>query len=338
MGQERGAAPLRPSDTVSDHGLPQEIEADGFRLRRLGERDAGDLFAAVDRARAPLDLWTSWSRQVHDVATMRRFLKGWLARPQYAIEVGGAIRGMLGVYGRAAEEPWLDLGYWLEPAVCGRGIMTRATRALAVAANREILLAIHPRNAPSLGIAERLGLTPTSDVRMWGDERLSVFRGWPDAFANLISPAPFLRRHEANDAVELYAAVERARASLALWMPWAPSASLATTEAFLAEEGRRGWAIRQDERIVGAMGVNALLGGEVELGYWLEPAFQGRGLVTRGVAAIYAAGVAEGLFTSLFLLIAPGNGASEAVARRLGLAPAETVERGGRSLRAWRRR
>lgn len=331
MGQERGSPPLAPT------GLPAAIHARDFRLRLLTEADATELLAAVERARDSLRSWTAWSERVRDVPSMRRYLRGWLVRPQYGLEIEGTLRGMLGIYGNeSAEEPWLDLGYWLEPEATGRGVMTRAVRALATAADQEILVAVHPRNNASLAVARRLGLPETEDRRVWEGQTLRVFRGRPDPFAALDCPAPSLRRLSRNDAEELWSVADRSREHLAPWMPWARENRRENIDEFLARDGQRSWAILRDEAITGVIGVNRFTGGAVEMGYWLAPDATGQGLVTNGVRELFRAGAGEGLFRELILDILPQNVRSEAVAVRLGLKPGAEFERDGRVLREWR--
>jgi len=156
--------------------------------------DGEELYASVLRARIHLSRWTTWSGRINSGDMMGGYITGWSARPQYGIEVEGRLGGMLGIYG-ANEEPWLDLGYWIEPAFTGRGIMTRAVRTLATWADRPILLAIHPNNAASLAVARRLELTKSDEDRIWHGEALRVFRGVPDPYADMRAPSPDLAWH-----------------------------------------------------------------------------------------------------------------------------------------------
>jgi RimJ/RimL family protein N-acetyltransferase len=93
------------------------------------------------------------------------------------------------------------------------------------------------------------------------------------------------------------------------------------------------WMVEVDDLVVGF--VQATLTPdrhEAELAWALFPGARGRGLARRAVARIVAHATAAGV-TSFVAHIAPGNDASERVARAVGLAPSERFVDGER---AWR--
>ncbi|MTE18256.1 GNAT family N-acetyltransferase [Streptomyces sp. TRM43335] len=130
-------------------------------------------------------------------------------------------------------------------------------------------------------------------------------------------------------APELAAYTERVRDHLAPWLPWAHSVTdEESARAFLqrhadrqaADEGRI-YGIRLDGELVGGMMFRLFdaAAGSCELGAWLAPEAQGRGLVTAAASRMidWAVGV-RGL-SRVEWLVSPENGPSVAVARRLGM-------------------
>lgn len=101
---------------------------------------------------------------------------------------------------------------------------------------------------------------------------------------------------EAGDAGALIAHLDESRAHLAQWLPELESiASLDDARAFLAEDARTAVAgtgvscgVWVGARLAGVVGIGAidLDVRTATLGYWLGPAFLGRGLATAGVAAV----------------------------------------------------
>ncbi|WP_410539258.1 GNAT family N-acetyltransferase [Streptomyces sp. KL2] len=130
-------------------------------------------------------------------------------------------------------------------------------------------------------------------------------------------------------AAELAAYTDRARDHLAPWLPWAHTVTdTASARAFLqryadkqaADEGRI-YGIRLDGELVGGMLFRLFSAseGSCELGAWLAPEAQGRGLVTTAARRMidWAVGV-RGL-ARVEWLVSPDNRPSIAVARRLGM-------------------
>jgi RimJ/RimL family protein N-acetyltransferase len=130
-------------------------------------------------------------------------------------------------------------------------------------------------------------------------------------------------------AAELAAYTDRVRDHLTPWLPWAHAVTdTESARAFLqryadrqaADEGRI-YGIRLDGELVGGMLFRLFSpsGGSCELGAWLAPGAQGRGLVTTAARRMidWAVGV-RGL-ERVEWLVSPDNGPSIAVAERLGM-------------------
>ena len=137
-----------------------------------------------------------------------------------------------------------------------------------------------------------------------------------------------LRAAVPGDAQTLFKVVENNRSFLREWLPWLDRLTNVEQEvAFLNEQVRRAEAkegllmlIELRGEIVGSVGVNRVEEGNraAWLGYWLDRAHGGGGLMTRSVRAL--AGVLLGTcgFHRLVIEAAVGNISSRSVAERLG--------------------
>jgi ribosomal-protein-serine acetyltransferase len=131
------------------------------------------------------------------------------------------------------------------------------------------------------------------------------------------------------DAEEAYAVVIAERDRLREWLPWVDGMTTVEVEReFLSgvEEANRAGVgvhatIRQDGRFAGFAGLRIdLLRHGAEIGYWLAGEFEGRGIMTRTVAAMVDVAVGPLGLHRIELLAATGNLRSRAVAERLGMA------------------
>lgn len=128
----------------------------------------------------------------------------------------------------------------------------------------------------------------------------------------------------------LFAAyVERHRAHLAPWLPWAVSITdEASARAFLqryadgaAADGRRIYGLWLDGELVGGTLFRIFdpAVSTCEIGVWLSPDAEGRGLVTRAVTAMVDWAVRERGISRVEWHCVPENSRSRAVAVRLGM-------------------
>ncbi|MEV7566238.1 GNAT family N-acetyltransferase [Streptomyces tanashiensis] len=114
------------------------IELDGgLTLRAFeGEADLPEFFRVVDESVEHLRPWMPWVAE-HSRESTADFLAGraelWESGDaySYAIVLDGAVVGSCGLH-RLDDTPdgTVEIGYWLHPAVTGRGLATRAARAL----------------------------------------------------------------------------------------------------------------------------------------------------------------------------------------------------------------
>ena len=157
---------------------------DGITLTRVRSEDAEEIFALVERSRDYLREWMSWVDSSKSVEDIRTFAER--AEKQYAddngfqccIRMDERIVGVIGfVYvNRAAKRT--EIGYWVGAEYQGRGIATKATRALTEYAFSEwnlnrVELWIATENARSRAVAERLRFKHEGNCRErhWVNDR-----------------------------------------------------------------------------------------------------------------------------------------------------------------------
>ncbi len=141
---------------------------DGLELCLLEERHADDVFAAVDRNRAYLRQWLPWLDESVSPDDTRSFIKRSLSEFANGEKLDTGIWDHDQVIG-AISYNFIDrpnriahIGYWLASDHQGKGIMTRACRAMVDYAFDELKLnRIEIRcatgNAKSRAIPQRLG-------------------------------------------------------------------------------------------------------------------------------------------------------------------------------------
>ena len=143
---------------------------DEIELRLLEERHAEMLFALVDANRAYLRQWLPWLDANRDVEASRAFIRSCLQQfadnkgYQAGVWVADELAGMLGFHAIDRTNRSAMIGYWLAAGYQGRGIMTRACRALVDQAFDElglnrVVIRCATGNTRSCAIPERLGFT-----------------------------------------------------------------------------------------------------------------------------------------------------------------------------------
>jgi RimJ/RimL family protein N-acetyltransferase len=148
-------------------------------------------------------------------------------------------------------------------------------------------------------------------------------------FAISLDEGAELRPLEPWQAEEFLAHLDRARASVDPWVPWA-SRSTDVTSARATLQRYADLAARDSGRLFGIWLDGTLVGGTMfvafdatagtcEIGCWLEPAGQGRGLVTRAVAHLVDWAVRVRGVHRVEWLTRSDNTASRKVAWRLGM-------------------
>jgi ribosomal-protein-serine acetyltransferase len=145
---------------------PDFLLHDGYALRELGDGDADELHAVIERNRARLALWISWASD-QTLGDTRAFITRARAMEQddtgmsRAILAAGRLAGVVGVTVDAANDS-AAVGYWIDAASEGKGVVTAAVGALVDDSfQRWQLTRVEIRadvdNRASCAVAERLG-------------------------------------------------------------------------------------------------------------------------------------------------------------------------------------
>ena len=235
-----------------------------------------------------------------------------------------------------------EVGYGVHPAHRGRGYATEAVRGLAgrllgEGPLRRIELRADAGNLASIRVAEKAGFTREGLLRGAGFEDLGPYdlvvfgrlRGDERAVPRrrIESERLVLRPFSRHDAFDVVDAV-KGDAEIARWMTWAEGYTLeralewCTRLAHANGPGYGGnFAIqpKDGERLAGAIGVQREdhERGDAELGYWIAPWARRRGYAVEATQ-LATAHLFDLGFHRVHLLVATGNRASQAVARKAG--------------------
>jgi len=149
---------------------------EGIELRPVGISDAPALYAAIDRNRARLREWLPWIHPSYGFDDLTAFLRERM--PENAarnslttcIWAGDELCGSIGLHLIDARNRNTSIGYWLDAAHEGRGIMTRVCRALVTEGFRNyglhrIEIRCATGNAKSAAVPQRLGFTEEGVLR-----------------------------------------------------------------------------------------------------------------------------------------------------------------------------
>ena len=145
-----------------------------------------------------------------------------------------------------------------------------------------------------------------------------------------------LRPLVGRDAGELFMLVDAHRAALARWLPWVPFTQAVADSTFYIMSLTGFWktglafGLFVEGELAGTVGFQH--GDErnekVELGYWLAPTWQRRGLTSRAVRLVLAAAFAHSAVHRVTAKVQPDNLPSIALLERVGFS-FEGVERQG---------
>ena len=145
---------------------PERIDlGEGASLRLLVPEDAPVVFEAVERNRQRLRPWLGWVDRTLGPADTLAFIDLTIATRgrefAYGINVGDSFVGAIGLH-TDPEHRSAMIGYWIDEEHEGRGLVTKASRALTevafrVLAMHRVWLTADPKNTRSCAVAERLG-------------------------------------------------------------------------------------------------------------------------------------------------------------------------------------
>jgi ribosomal-protein-serine acetyltransferase len=139
----------------------------GYELRALEERDAYALHTLIERNRERLARWIHWAREQTREDTLafigraRALEREDRGHSRGILTPDGSLAGVVGITVDPANHS-AAIGYWLDAASEGRGVVTSAVADVAAKGfDRFGLVRIEIRadveNRPSCAIAERLG-------------------------------------------------------------------------------------------------------------------------------------------------------------------------------------
>ncbi len=139
-------------------------------LRPLEMSDADALFTLIARNRDHLDQWMRWTARIQTLQDAQHYIQRHADR--YA--AGSGFHAGLWVHGELVggvvcheidrDSHKTEIGYWLDAGYTGRGLVTRACRAVITALFQRqglhrIEIMCMTENRPSRAVAERLGFT-----------------------------------------------------------------------------------------------------------------------------------------------------------------------------------
>ena len=148
----------------------------GIELRQLELGDAEPLFALADRNRERLREWLYWVDRTRSAEDVRQFIAGALDQsnaglgPQAAILLNGEIIGSMGAHPFDTIRRSTSIGYWVDEAHAGKGIVTRCAAAFLdylfdEAELHRVEIRCGTDNHRSCAIPERLGFTREGVLR-----------------------------------------------------------------------------------------------------------------------------------------------------------------------------
>ncbi|MEM9109694.1 MAG: GNAT family protein [Planctomycetota bacterium] len=157
---------------------------DELSLRLIEPHHAEEMFAVADANREHIARWMPWLTPGYNIGDARayceRSLREFAERKQLAVSmlVDGKIVGGSGwtdwtqklLFDDTLDASYADIGYWIAQTHVGRGLVTRAAKALTALAIRKygirrLTIRAEPKNERSWKIPERLGYTYEGTVR-----------------------------------------------------------------------------------------------------------------------------------------------------------------------------
>jgi ribosomal-protein-serine acetyltransferase len=152
---------------------------DDLELAQFVESEADELFELTDRNRAHLRAWLGWLDSIKSPADTLEFIQAGQEQVagndgiQIGIRYKGKLIGAIGLHYLDWERKQTEVGYWLDKDYEGRGIVTRACRALVdyafLIGMEVVLICCATENGRSQAVPERLGFL------YWGMEPRGEF-------------------------------------------------------------------------------------------------------------------------------------------------------------------
>lgn len=135
-----------------------------------------------------------------------------------------------------------------------------------------------------------------------------------------------LRPLQADDARDIFRAIDTQRAYLGVWLPFVALThceedSRAFVGSALADAANPVYTIRDGDFFAGLIGFKSAdsAAGTIEIGYWLREEYQHRGIVTAAVRALRQIAFGELGMQRIEIHCATGNLPSNRIPLRLGM-------------------
>ena len=158
------------ADSCQSKVMEVELIEGPILIRTLRKEDVSPLYEAARESVAEVSPWLPWCHENYSIEETREFIASRELASQngewYSFGIfekdGGRFLGGVGINFINRVHQMANLGYWVRTSAAGRGIATKATRAVArfafeqIGLNRiEIVAAVG--NIPSQRVAEKAG-------------------------------------------------------------------------------------------------------------------------------------------------------------------------------------
>ena len=169
--------------------FPMQLDAE-IVLRPFADADAEAFFDLIRRNRAHLDPWLRWSGRVQSLDDTRQLIARFAEKQALGdgfhagLWVEQQLAGGVVVHFINRESRKSEIGYWLGAEYVGRGLVTRAARAVIERLFTDeglhrIEIQAVTDNQPSRAVAERLGFTLEGIKRELGVDHVGLPRSRP---------------------------------------------------------------------------------------------------------------------------------------------------------------
>ncbi|MCC6945512.1 MAG: GNAT family N-acetyltransferase [Thermomicrobiales bacterium] len=158
--------------------VPRELRTERLTLRPVRDRDAEEIFSAIEESREQLAPWLIWPAKMRSVIDVRdlcaRSAAKWLLRTDLMFGVFRSederFLGATGLHQPNWSLRSFEIGYWLRSSAVGQGYVTEAVSVLVrMAFNdlqaRRVEIRCDPANERSRRVPERLGFVLEGRLR-----------------------------------------------------------------------------------------------------------------------------------------------------------------------------
>jgi ribosomal-protein-serine acetyltransferase len=155
------------------------FKKDNIQLRSFSENDAETLYRLIHANREHIGEWLSWVSNTTHADQIREKIREWAEKDEkgenkvFGIYYSDSLIGAVSFVSINKEDRNAEIGYWLDKAYTGKGIMTRACRLLISYGFTQlnlhrVALSCAAGNEKSCAIAKRLGFVKEGRLRESG--------------------------------------------------------------------------------------------------------------------------------------------------------------------------